>query len=52
LAAGVAVSPVTAAIAVTVDAELTAAYDKLQAKLAAKAQRAILKRQAELDKNG
>jgi hypothetical protein len=34
----------------TVDAELAAAYAKLQAKLAAKAQRAILKRQAELDK--
>src|SRR5580704_3791349 len=28
-----------------------AAYDKLQAKLAAKAQRAILKQQAELDKS-
>ena len=34
----------------TVDAELTAANAKLQAKLAARAQRAIQKRQAELDK--
>jgi len=34
----------------TVDAELAAANAKLQAKLAAKAQRAILKRQEELDK--
>lgn len=33
-----------------VDAELAAAKAKLQAKLAAQAQRAILKRQAELDK--
>ena len=33
-----------------VDADLAAANAKLQAKLAAKAQRAILKRQAELDK--
>ena len=33
-----------------VDVELAAANAKLQAKLAAKAQRAILKRQAELDK--
>ena len=34
-----------------IDAELAAAAAKLQAKLAAKAQRAILKRQAEIDKN-
>ena len=35
---------------ITVDAELAAAAAKLQAKLAAKTQRAVLKRQAELDK--
>jgi hypothetical protein len=34
-----------------IDAELATAAAKLQAKLAAKAQRAILKRQAEIDKN-
>jgi hypothetical protein len=34
-----------------VDAELAAAHAKVQAKLAAQAQRAILKRQAEIDKN-
>ena len=33
------------------DAEHAAAYAKLQARLAAKAQRAILKRQAEIDKS-
>ena len=35
----------------TLDAELAAAAAKLQAKLAEQAQRAILKRQQELDKN-